>query len=40
MDHSPHNIELITEWIQSEVDYNFINPRYANAFTDDQVFLD
>ena len=36
----PHNIQRITEWIQSEVDYNFINPSYTNDFPDDQVLLD
>ena len=40
MDHSPHNIQRITEWIQSVVDYNFINPGYTNDFLDDQVLLD
>ena len=40
MDFSPHNIQRITEWIQSEVDYNFINPGYTNAFFDDQDLLD
>ena len=40
MDLSPQNIQRITEWIQSEVDYNFINPGYTNDFSDDQVLLD
>ena len=40
MDLSPYNIQRITEWIQSEVDYNFINPGYTNDFPDDQVLLD
>ena len=40
MDLSPHNIQRITEWVQSEVDYNFINSGYTNAFTDNQIFLD
>ena len=39
MDLSPQNIQRITEWIQSEVDYNFINPGYTNDFPDDQVLL-
>ena len=40
MDFSPHNVHRITEWIQSEVDYNFINLAYTNDFPDDQVLLD
>ena len=40
MDLSPHNIQRITEWIQSEVDYNFFNQGYTIAFTDNQVLLD
>ena len=40
MDLSPHNIQRITKWIQSEVDYNFLNPGYAIAFNDDQVLLE
>ena len=40
MDLSPHNIQRMTEWIKSEVDYNFINPGYTNDFSDDQVLLD
>ena len=39
MDFSPHNIQRITEWIQSEVDYNFLNPVYTIAFKDEQVVL-
>ena len=40
MDRSPHNIQRITKWIQSEVDYNFLNPGYTIAFNDDQVLLE
>ena len=40
MDRSPHNIQRITEWIQSEVDYNFLNPGYTIAFNDDQVVFE
>ena len=40
MDLSPHNIQRITKWIQSEVDYNFLNPGYTYAFQDDQVLLE
>ena len=40
MDLSPHNTKLITEWIQSEVDYNFLNPGYTIAFNDDQILLE
>ena len=36
MDLSPHNIQRITKWIQSEVDYNFLNPGYTIAFNGDQ----
>ena len=39
MDLSPHNIQRITEWIQSDVDYNFLNPGYTFAFKDEQVVL-
>ena len=39
MDLSPHNIQRIAEWIQSEVDYNFLNPGYTIAFKDEQVVL-
>ena len=39
MNLSPHNIQRITECIQSEVDYNFLNPGYTIAFNDDQVVL-
>ena len=40
MDRSPHNIQRITKCIQSEVDYNFLNPGYTYAFQDDQVLLE
>ena len=40
MDLSPDNIQRITEWIQSEVDYNFLNPGYTIAINDDQVLLE
>ena len=40
MDLSPHNIQRITEWIKSEMDYNFLNPGYTIAFNDDQVLLE
>ena len=40
MDPSPHNIQRITKLIQSEVDYNFLNPGYTIAFNDDQVLLE
>ena len=40
MDLSPHNIQRITKWIQSEVDYNFFNPGYTIAFNDDQVLYE
>ena len=39
MDLLLHNIQRITEWIQSEVDYNFLNPCYTVAFNDDQILL-
>ena len=39
MNLSPHNIQRITKWIQSEVDYNFLNPGYTIAFNDDQILL-
>ena len=39
MDLSPHNIQRITEWIQSEVDSNFLNPGYTIAINDDQILL-
>ena len=40
MDLSFHNIQRITKWIQSEVDYNFLNPGYTIAFNDDQILLE
>ena len=40
MDLSIHNNQRITKWIQSEVDYNFINQCYTIAFQDDQVLLE
>ena len=40
MDLLPHNIQRITEWIQSEVDYNFLTPGYTITFNDDQVVLE
>ena len=40
INHSPHNIQRITKWIQSEVDYNFLNPYYTIAFNDEKVLLE
>ena len=40
MDPSTYNIQRITEWIQSEIYYNFLNPGYTIAFNDDQVVLE
>ena len=40
MDLSPHNIQRTTKLIQSEVDYNFLNPGYTIAFNDYQVLLE
>ena len=40
MDFSPHKIQRITNWITSEVDYNFLNPGYTIGFLDDQVILE
>ena len=40
MDLSPHNIQRIREWIQSGVDYNFLNPGYTIAFKDDQMVVE
>ena len=40
MELTPHNIQRITKLIQSEVDYNFLNPGYTYAFQDDQVSLE
>ena len=39
MDFLLHNIQRITEWIQSDVNYNFFNPGYKIACYDDQVIL-
>ena len=40
MDLSLNNIQRITEWIQSEIDYNFLNPDYTIAFNDNQILLE
>ena len=40
MDDSPHNIQGINKWIQSEVDYNILNLGYTIGFQDDQVLLE
>ena len=40
MDLSPHNIQRIKKWIQSEVDYNCLNSCYTIGFQDDQVLLE
>ena len=32
IDISPINIQRIITWIQSEVDYNFLNPGYTRGF--------
>ena len=40
MDLSHHNIQRITKWIQSEVDYNFLNIGYTIVCQDDQVLLE
>ena len=37
---SPHNIQRIKKWIQSEVDYNFLNQGYTIDFKDYQVLLE
>ena len=34
-----HNIRRIREWIQAEVDFNFLASKLSNAFQDDQVLL-
>ena len=39
MDLSPHTIQRINKCIQSEVDYNVLNPGYTIGFQDDQVLL-
>ena len=36
---SPHNIQRIKKWIQSEVDYNCLNPGYTIGFQDDKFKL-
>ena len=33
------NIKRIKEWIQAEVDFNFLASRYLNALEDNQVLL-
>ena len=40
MDQSPHIIQRIKKWIQSEVDDNFLNPGYTIVFQDDQILLE
>ena len=40
MDLSHHNIQRTKKWIQSEVDYNFLNPGYTIGFHDDKVLLE
>ena len=40
MDLSLHNVQRITRWIQSEVDYNFLNPGYTIAFQDEIVLIE
>ena len=40
MNLSPHNIQRIKTWIQSEVDYIFLNPGYTIDFQDDRVLLE
>ena len=37
---SPQNIQRITEWIKSKVDYNFLNPAYTIDFKDKRVVLE
>ena len=37
---SLHNIQRITKWIQSAVDYNFLNPVNTYGFQDNLVLLD
>ena len=37
---SPHNIQRIKKWIQSQVDYNFLDPGYTIGFQNDQVLLE
>ena len=40
MDLSPYNIQRITRWIQSEVDYTCFNPGYTIALQDEKVLLE
>ena len=40
MNLSPHNTQRNTKWIQSEVDYNFLNLGYTIGFQNDQVLLE
>ena len=40
MDLSPHNIQRIKQWIQSEVDYTFLNSGYTIGIKNDQVLLE
>ena len=40
MNISPNNVQRINKWIQSEVDYNFLNPGYTIGYQDDQVILE
>ena len=40
MDLAPHNIQRITKWIQSKVDYNFLKTGYTYAFQDYKVLLE
>ena len=40
MELSPQNIQRITKWIQSEVNYKFFNPSYTYAFQDDQMLFE
>ena len=39
MEISAHNILRIKEWIQAEMDYNFLYPRYSNVFTTIKFYL-
>ena len=39
MDLSPHKIYWIRQWIQSKVDYNFLNPGYTIAFENKKVLF-
>ena len=40
MDLSPHNIQRIKKWIQSEAEYKFRNKGYTICNQDDQVLLE